>query len=279
MIPLFYTIVYMKKYYVDYKQFEEVVTAEAAYFLGFLWADGHIRKAGKTSYQISIKNLASDMEVLIPVFESLGSWGISKVKITEGRKEQIQLVITDAKLGQVLDNYDFLEKSTKSSCKVLSMIPDHLKHYWFRGYFDGDGCIHLQKGKYPTISFAGNYEQDFTFIFNLLDDLDINFKHYKRILKGGSKNAVVIFSGRKNSQKFYSYIYNGKVLGLRRKRDKFEYAAQTHLNIQNRFIDYNNERRSLTEWSRITGINKKTISDRIDKWGWTLEKALTTGAK
>ena len=46
------------------------------------------------------------------------------------------------------------------------------------------------------------------------------------------------------------------------------------------FIEYGGERHSLTEWSEITGIKKKTIYTRI-KRGWSIEKILenATGAK
>jgi DNA-binding transcriptional regulator WhiA len=275
----FYTIVYMKKYHVDYKQFANVSTPEAAYFLGFLWADGHVRTAGKTTYQISIKNEAVDMKELIPIFERLGTWGVTQIQPKGNRKPQTQITITDIKLGKLLDNYGYLKKSIQCATSVINLIPDNLKHYWFRGYFDGDGCITLQKQKYPTVSFSGAYEQDFTFLFNLLNRLDINYKYYQRVLKGGNRNAVVTFNGRVKSKILYDFLYQGKCIGLNRKKIKFEYALREKLNTQNRFIEFNGEKNSLANWSKLTGINRKTISDRIDMYGWTVEKALTTKPK
>lgn len=46
---------------------------------------------------------------------------------------------------------------------------------------------------------------------------------------------------------------------------------------QNRVLNLNGVSHTLQEWSDITGINRKTISDRIDRHGWTVEQALTRG--
>lgn len=42
------------------------------------------------------------------------------------------------------------------------------------------------------------------------------------------------------------------------------------------WLTLNGVRRSLAEWVEITGIPHNTISMRINKYGWTVEKALTT---
>lgn len=43
-----------------------------------------------------------------------------------------------------------------------------------------------------------------------------------------------------------------------------------------RFIEYNGVNLPLCEWSEKTGFSPGLICDRIDKLGWTVEKALTT---
>lgn len=40
-------------------------------------------------------------------------------------------------------------------------------------------------------------------------------------------------------------------------------------------ITHNGVTRTLSEWASITGIEAETISTRIKKWGWSIEKALT----
>jgi hypothetical protein len=43
-----------------------------------------------------------------------------------------------------------------------------------------------------------------------------------------------------------------------------------------RWIEFNGERLSLTMWARRTGLSRDTIRGRLDRLGWSVEKALTT---
>jgi hypothetical protein len=54
-------------------------------------------------------------------------------------------------------------------------------------------------------------------------------------------------------------------------------SAKTQANnrTNNRKINFNNQNLNLAEWSDITGIKPSTISKRIDKYGWSVEEALT----
>jgi hypothetical protein len=54
-------------------------------------------------------------------------------------------------------------------------------------------------------------------------------------------------------------------------------SAKTQANnrTNNRKINFNNQNLNLSEWSDITGIKPSTISKRIDKYGWSIEEALT----
>ena len=42
------------------------------------------------------------------------------------------------------------------------------------------------------------------------------------------------------------------------------------------YITYNNETHSLSEWARLLGINRLTLSNRIVSYGWTIEEAFNT---
>lgn len=266
-------MVYMKKYFVDIEKFSNIKNPETSYILGLLWADGHVRKVGKTSYYVGIKALEKDLSEVIPIFHSLGTWGISKY-VVEGRQDRISIGITDTELGTVLDNYGFLNKSKLSPCKLLQLIPSELHSYFFRGYFDGDGCITLIKGKYPTILFCGSYEQDFTFIENLLDKLKINYKVNRRIQSENSKNSTVVCSGRKATEILYEYLWQGEDFGFTRKKEKFEHYLSNISDLQRRYITYKDKTKSLRDWSEIVNIKRRTITDRIDRYGWSIGKAL-----
>ena len=51
--------------------------------------------------------------------------------------------------------------------------------------------------------------------------------------------------------------------------------VQANNKRRNHLITFNGETHTIAEWSRITGINKSTIRNRIALYGWNTEKALT----
>ena len=51
--------------------------------------------------------------------------------------------------------------------------------------------------------------------------------------------------------------------------------TQANNRTNNTFLTYNGIKRTLSEWSQITGINKGTIGSRIRR-KWNIEKILTT---
>ena len=44
----------------------------------------------------------------------------------------------------------------------------------------------------------------------------------------------------------------------------------------NRLLTYNGKTMTITEWSKLTGIDRRLIGSRIDRYHWTVERALTT---
>lgn len=53
-------------------------------------------------------------------------------------------------------------------------------------------------------------------------------------------------------------------------------SVQTNNSSVTYMIEHNGKTLSITDWSRLTGINKGTIRGRIESYGWAIEKALTT---
>lgn len=47
----------------------------------------------------------------------------------------------------------------------------------------------------------------------------------------------------------------------------------------NRMIEYVGRVKSIAEWSDITGLSQATIKARLDRFGWSVEKTLTTKVK
>lgn len=54
------------------------------------------------------------------------------------------------------------------------------------------------------------------------------------------------------------------------------YTEQNNNRTTNVFFEFNGERHTCAEWSRITGISAALIWARINLRGWSIEKTLTT---
>lgn len=54
---------------------------------------------------------------------------------------------------------------------------------------------------------------------------------------------------------------------------------QANNTSKTRFIVLDGERHSVSEWARKLGINQSTLSMRLNKYGWSAEKALRTEVK
>lgn len=46
----------------------------------------------------------------------------------------------------------------------------------------------------------------------------------------------------------------------------------------NRFIEFNGKKQTLTRWAEDTGIKRATLTQRFYKYGWSIERLLTEGA-
>jgi len=208
-------------------------TKEACYILGFLWADGYLvntEKSIKTSHRtIGLEILESDWLNIQQVFSKAGKWVISRItksyhdNIKELRKNVgVRIQTCNKPLFNFLLEKDYAIKSLCAPTKILQIIPEHLKKYWWRGYFDGDGCFYVNKKRsLYQVTFAGSFEQDWGEVINLLNSLQIKWKEVKFEKSYGKGSCITTFS-KDRMQKFGQFLYKEyDELGLKRKYEKF----------------------------------------------------------
>lgn len=206
-------------------------TPEAAYLLGFLWADGYMASyKNGTSFlkSLVLEGVRSDIEPLYnSVFKKFGNWLIYYRK-RFGRRESITIQTFSHELTNWCEINGFMKKSYRLAAPVLNIIPEDLKPYWFRGYFDGDGCFYFnKKNRARQCVLAGHFDQDLNFFADLLKNLDIKYsfihnEHLNKISGNINRYSAIRFTGRKNTKAFGDYIYQDNVsLGLTRKYNKF----------------------------------------------------------
>lgn len=191
------------------------ITKESAYLLGYIWGDGCL---AKNYYRITIDTTD---DFLLPILEKTGRWNCY-TRIRKNWKKSYMFYASSKTLHTYLHNYDYRSKFNSAS-KIINTIPDHLKHYWFRGLSDADGCFYIKKppNQLNQFSIAGPYDQNWDFIENLFKQLNIKYTIKQQIYKT-HKSSIIRTTNKQNILDFGNYIYQDyDCLGLYRKYEKF----------------------------------------------------------
>jgi hypothetical protein len=220
--------VYHKKHNINEDMFFNIKEPAVAYFLGLLWSDGYIisKGSGKEN-SIKIEAKKSDLIEIIDTLSTMGKWTIS-TRTRPGRQEQMLICTSNRILVDFLVEHGYLNKKIESADKILSKIPDNLKHYFFRGLSDGDGCFYInEKNKCYQYSIASTYEQDWSYIKSLFNLLDLKYT-IVYTNKHNSKSSVIRLTNKKGIIKFGNYIYSGESFGFSRKYEKYKLISDAH---------------------------------------------------
>lgn len=202
---------------------QEMWSPNTVYLLGLLWADGNIYSGGR-SYRINLEILKDDADEIEETVLSTGPWRTYLRKRGEWRP-QYSFHTNDRFFYQYLYELDYGQKSIKSADAVLAKIPAHLQYLWWRGFWDGDGNFYYHSGQYLyQTTLTGTCEQNWGFVENLYDGLDIQFS--KQRVDGSSSCSRIRTSGKNNFLKVGEFLYQDLPnIGLSRKKEIFSRVA------------------------------------------------------
>lgn len=194
---------------------------EDAYVLGFAWADGHLDKKYRLSIKINETD-ANEVGDIFMLYEDFNIYNVDqKTKNPTWQNAKI-FCKTNKEKYKILEDCGFREKSNISHEKILELIPSQFESYFWRGFFDGDGCIYLRKKeRLGQVGFASSYEQNWDYFKTLLLELSINSTIKRTINKKNQKSSCLRITGKYDILSFFDYIYpDGFDFGLKRKYDK-----------------------------------------------------------
>ena len=164
--------------------FENIDTPDKAYWLGVLYSDGYISKAGQYTNIFAISVSEKDKEWLESFKKFLGySGNIHHYKATHGYKigaPYVRLAIGNNKMVEDLIKLGVVEQKTQKIHKLpnIPFLDDFI-----RGYIDGDGSLlkvrpHFQiSGNYPFLLAVAEY---FDIPYNIRQDKSIYCLNYKK---------------------------------------------------------------------------------------------------
>jgi len=224
----------VNKYSFNEDYFEKIDTEDKAYFLGFIVADGCVRKSDKSNF-MKIKLKCDDYKILEEFIKYTAyAGGVYYHK----NKKYCELTLSGVKVVSDLNNLGIYQN--KTMIVKYPNIPKELEHHFMRGVFDGDGCISIHKRR------EGSRDTTDRGQVNICSgSIDFIQKYVDRLneMCGITKNKIRCPKGTYNVidwgsfsdiEKFYDFFYKDATVYLERKKKTFEVAVS----ISNSKIKY-----------------------------------------
>ena len=192
---------------------DELDSPEKLYFLGWAYSDGNVNKA-ENLFRIGLE--ASDYKIL----EDLN-------KIIESNRD---IRIDDDVVTLSLTSKYFKERLIELGCipnkslvlKWPDFVPDEYLKDFIRGYFDGDGCIFLERNENKIKKAAVTICSTYDFVQGLREILLKKLNISSSISKFSDNSFGCVLCGFNNILKFSNWIYEDESsIKLERKYNNF----------------------------------------------------------
>lgn len=234
----------------DYKYFEKIDSYDKAYFLGFLAADGNVsQRENKESQAIIRLSLQKTDCAILDMFKFYIN-SDKPLYISTRQCSYISYIysleLVSSKMALDLEKYNIIPNKTYDY-EIVDLGKEYMSHF-FRGYFDGDGCITCSNNAFHTpsqyyISITG-FEHNLLRMQNYLykqeniDSVIILDNREEKRNKFNMPFGSLTFSNINEKYKFIEYIYKDKQdIYLPRKR----YLAECFINaIKNNYSNKQN---------------------------------------
>ena len=200
--PVFPKFIRNRKYTLIENYFEKIVTEEQAYWLGFLWADGHVNPE-RGRIVLTLKK--DDWKHVFRFAQAICTDAPIRMD-----NEKCVLEIHSKKMCK-----DIIDKNFR---KGVPKIPAQLIRHFIRGFFDGDGTITKLRENEYEVSFTNSDPIILKWIGDVISNA-IGCKP-RKILK--DHNAFRIrFGGTDIVRGIRDFFYENSTIFLERKYQKF----------------------------------------------------------
>ena len=214
-----------RKYQLNHDYFSIIDSPEKAYWLGFLFADGHISKENSLCIQLQsrdIKNLEmlkNDLSYSGPIKER-----------TINNKKYFGLVIYSVKICQDLKLLGFSHNKTLNP----SILKIHENNYkvFIRGLIDGDGTIWVSKNasKFKSVVNILLHEKIINSIELMINNFNIPISFSKTNHHRTSYLKILSFNGNRNTYELLKFLYEDQKRCLERKFDQYNKIKNYYIN-------------------------------------------------
>lgn len=216
--------------------FKKIDNEEKAYWLGFMYADGHVHS---TTNQISIGLANVDYHHLEKFKDFIGA---KNVIIQNKKTNSCRYQFYSKEMKQDLIKLGCVpKKSLLLKFPKEGLIPKLLMKHFLRGYFDGDGCLSYQKKSklndliIPTVSFIGTEDM----LKGIINFLGIHSGKIRLASKEGNELVKEFGYYGKNAIIFLNEMYEYSNIYLDRKKERYEIFKNTNFAVhRGNFMNY-----------------------------------------
>lgn len=202
-----------KKHHFNESYFKSIDTEEKAYWLGFLMADGCVYQGTGTTYRLQINLKYDDLPHLNKFQQAIGSdYKIQIKKVNESKAAQLKINSTE--MCKDLIALGVIPR--KSIVCTMPYIHNDLIRHFIRGYFDGDGSVHLTLGEKVNKQFSICGGQP------MLREINKHLNITLRDLKRGNDLFIIETGNKDDMLRLYNYLYDEATVYLQRKKRNFD---------------------------------------------------------
>jgi len=215
----------------------------SAYIFGFWLADGHIRVyrfKNSNKYQKRFHITNTDKQLIYEIGKIMGKLPTLCKKYEQHYKQVYGIEIISNKLFDFC--YDMVGTHYKSSTEIpIPKIPKKLFHHFVRGFFDGDGSIHIKHYKTRHGKLVSALQTSFTSGIETGDFLE-NFKQKlrefipvgnKKISTGLSKKLIF---NQYDSMLLCEWMYKDATIYMKRKKKIWDESDKERLKKSTKFF-------------------------------------------
>lgn len=228
---------FLKQYEINENFFKSIENENQAYILGFLYADGCNYVKGSDRC-VSFAQLEQDIDILNKIRNALEYTNPNLYKEIQKSNGKIRytLAIYNRNISEDVEKLGVVPNKSLI-LQFPTFIPESLMRHFIRGYFDGDGCIWEGKPKIDSKNrFIHNVKFTFTGCYTFINSLQdyliehlgfrktkLNYSKAKNPNNNTSENVCTMeYSGKKQIEKLYHYLYDDASIYGFRKKLKFE---------------------------------------------------------
>lgn len=204
-------VVGVNSFYVfsKYKLFDKIDNEIAAYWLGYLYADGCV-------YKNKLCLSSKDIGHLYKYQEDMNAKTKICTRFLKGHTYGISYISCPILVHKLINLGCVPRKSLILQFPTDKQVPKYLLRHFVRGYFDGDGCVCYNK-RQASISFCGTFG-----FLSKLSQYFVDIGMNERLPKFNKGECYQLHhSAKSDILKFYETVYKDSVVNLDRKNKIF----------------------------------------------------------